>query len=157
VEDFTAGTISQQPTRRQSSLGEEWDKRIHDLVADWGAPKSPELVEEMIMTALKMARDGMGTADLKLMNRSLKEMRYAAKVFAGYRDFRKVCVFGSARTLPTEAEFQACRGVRARDRVASLHGDHRRRRWHHGRGAARSGTGKKLRPKHPPAVRAARE
>jgi uncharacterized protein (TIGR00730 family) len=107
VEDFTAGTISQQPTRRQSSLGEEWDKRIHDLVADWGAPKSPELVEEMIMTALKMARDGMGTADLKLMNRSLKEMRYAAKVFAGYRDFRKVCVFGSARTLPTEAEFQA--------------------------------------------------
>jgi uncharacterized protein (TIGR00730 family) len=65
------------------------------------------MIEEMIMTALKMARDGMGTADLKLMNRSIKEMRYAAKVFAGYREFRKVCVFGSARTLPTEAEFQA--------------------------------------------------
>src|SRR3712207_6669224 len=60
----------------------------------------------MIMTALKMARDRMGTADLKLMNRSLKEMRYAAKVFAGYRQYRKVCVFGSARTLPSEPEFQ---------------------------------------------------
>lgn len=58
------------------------------------------------MTALKMARDGMGTADLKLMSRSLKEMRYAAKVFADYREFRKVCVFGSARTLPTEPEYQ---------------------------------------------------
>ena len=57
------------------------------------------------MTALKMARDGMGTADLKLMNRSLKEMRYAAKVFAGFRERRKVCVFGSARTLPTAPEF----------------------------------------------------
>ncbi|MDQ6765423.1 MAG: LOG family protein, partial [Verrucomicrobiota bacterium] len=78
----------------------------HQLVSDWGAEKSPELVEEMIMTALKMARDRMGTADLKLMNRSLKEMRYAAKVFAGYREFRKVCVFGSARTLPTAPEFQ---------------------------------------------------
>ncbi|MGI8820213.1 MAG: LOG family protein [Chthoniobacterales bacterium] len=105
MEDFTAGTTHQQPARRQTSLGEEFDRRIHDLVQAWGADKSPELVEEMIMTALKMARDGMGTADLKLMNRSLKEMRYAAKVFAKYRDFRKVCVFGSARTLPTEPEF----------------------------------------------------
>ncbi len=106
MEDFTAGTTHSQPTRRQSSLGAEWDERIRQLVADWGAEKSPELVEEMIMTALKMSRDKMGTADLKLMNRSLKEMRYAAKVFANYRDFRKVCVFGSARTLPSAPEFQ---------------------------------------------------
>src|SRR5207237_6881339 len=52
---------------------------------------------EMIVTALKMARDEMGVADLKLINRSLKEMRYAAKVFALYSQFRKVVVFGSAR------------------------------------------------------------
>ncbi len=106
MEDFTAGITQEQPTRRQTSFGAEWDARIHQLVADWGAEKSPELLEEMIMTVLKMARDKMGTADLKLMNRSLKEMRYAAKVFAGYREFRKVCVFGSARTLPTEPAFE---------------------------------------------------
>ena len=106
MEDFTAGLTHAQPTRRQSSLGAEWDERIHQLVTNWGAAKSPELIEEMIMTVLKMARDKMGTADLKLMNRSLKEMRYAAKVFSGYREFRKVCVFGSARTLPTAPEFQ---------------------------------------------------
>ncbi len=74
-------------------------------MADWGAEKSPELIEEMIITALKMARDKMGTGDLKLMNRSLKEMRYAAKIFSGYRQFRKVCVFGSARTPPSEAQY----------------------------------------------------
>src|SRR5204862_6875150 len=51
----------------------------------------------MIVTALKMARDEMGVADLKLINRSLKEMRYAAKVFARYSQFRKVVVFGSDR------------------------------------------------------------
>lgn len=117
MEDFTAGITQDQPTRRQTSLGEDWDQRVHNLVADWGAPKSPELVEEMIMTALKMARDGMGTADLKLMNRSLKEMRYAAKVFSGYREFRKVCVFGSARTLPTAGEFQVAEEF-AREMVA---------------------------------------
>ena len=76
------------------------------MVADWGAEKSPELIEEMIMTALKMARDKMGTGDLKLMNRSLKELRYAAKIFAPYRDVRKVVVFGSARTAPSEPEAQ---------------------------------------------------
>lgn len=70
------------------------------------------------MTALKMARDGMGTADLKLMNRSLKEMRYAAKVFAGYRQVRKVCVFGSARTPETSADFLAAEEF-AREMVAN--------------------------------------
>lgn len=106
MEDFTAGAISDQPTRRQSSIEPPFDERVRQLVADWGAPKSPELIEEIIGTALKMARDKMGTADLKLMNRSLKEMRYAAKVFSGYRQFRKVCVFGSARTPPSEAQYE---------------------------------------------------
>src|SRR5437879_13810688 len=54
----------------------------------------------MIVTALKMARDEMGVADLQLINRSLKEMRYAAKVFGRYAQFRKVAGFGSARTTP---------------------------------------------------------
>jgi uncharacterized protein (TIGR00730 family) len=106
VEDFTAGLAPDQPARRPPTLGAEWDARIHQLVADWGAEKSPELIEELIATALKMGRDRMGTADLKLMSRSLKEMRYAAKVFSGYREFRKVCVFGSARTLPSAPEFK---------------------------------------------------
>ena len=107
MEDFTAGTTQNQPTRRQTTLGDaEFDARVRQLVADWGAEKTPELIEEMIVTALKMARDKMGVADLKLMNRSLKEMRYAAKVFAPYAHFRKVVVFGSARIPPGQAEFQ---------------------------------------------------
>src|SRR5438477_8605358 len=71
----------------------------------------------MIITALKMARDKMGTGDLKLISRSLKEMRYAAKVFATYRQFRKICVFGSARTPPTEAQYKVAEEF-AREMVA---------------------------------------
>ena len=74
------------------------------MVEDWGGGKSPELVEELITTALKMGSDGMGIGDLKLMNRSLKELRYAAKIFAPFRGRRKVVVFGSARTAPTEPD-----------------------------------------------------
>jgi uncharacterized protein (TIGR00730 family) len=103
VEDFT-GTIQDQPTRRLWSLEAPFDDRVRQLVRDWGVVKTPELIEEMIVTALKMARDEMSVADLKLMNRSLKEMRYAARVFAHYSRFRKVVVFGSARIPPDAPE-----------------------------------------------------
>ena len=106
MEDFTAGATHDQPSRRQSSIDPVFDARVRHLVADFGAEKSPELIEEIIITALKMARDKMGTGDLKLINRSLKEMRYAVKVFSEYRQFRKVCVFGSARTPPSEAQYK---------------------------------------------------
>ncbi|MEP6974820.1 MAG: TIGR00730 family Rossman fold protein [Spartobacteria bacterium] len=106
MEDFTGSANQDQPARRPSNIGAEFEARIHQLVADWGAEKSPELIEELIITALKMSRDGMGTGDLKLMNRSLKELRYAAKKFAPYRDVRKVVVFGSARTAATDPDAQ---------------------------------------------------
>ena len=106
VEDFTGGAIHDQPARRQWTVDPPFDERVRQLVRDWGAEKSPELIEEMIVTALKMARDQMGVADLKLINRSVKEMRYAAKVFAPYQHIRKVVVFGSARILPGAPEFE---------------------------------------------------
>jgi hypothetical protein len=58
----------------------------------------------MILTALRMARDKMSVADLKLISRSMKEMRYAAKIFAGYQAFRKVGIFGSARIAQDSLE-----------------------------------------------------
>ena len=106
MEDSNGNVTPDQPVRRTSNIGPEFEARVRQLVADWGAEKSPELIEEMIITALKMARDKMGTGDLKLMNRSLKELRYAAKVFAPYREVRKVVVFGSARTAATAPDAQ---------------------------------------------------
>ena len=117
VEDSTGGAIHDQPARRQWTVDPPFDERVRQLVRDWGAERSPELIEEMIVTALKMARDQMGVADLKLINRSLKEMRYAAKVFAPYHHLRKVVVFGSGRTLPSAPEFELAEDF-AREMVA---------------------------------------
>jgi uncharacterized protein (TIGR00730 family) len=116
VEDFTAGAIQAQPIRRQWSVEPPFDARIQELVRDWGA-ETPELIEEMIVTALKMARDEMNVADLKLINRSVKEMRYAAKIFAPYAHLRKVAIFGSARTPPDAPEFKVAEDF-AREMVA---------------------------------------
>ena len=105
MEDFTEAAIQDQP-RRLWSVAPPFDARVRQLVRDWGAEESPELIEEMIVTALKIARDRMNVADLKLINRSVREMRYAAKVFAPFQHLRKVAVFGSARSSADSPEFK---------------------------------------------------
>src|SRR5438128_8019899 len=116
-EDFTGGAIHDQPTRRQWSIDPPFDARVRQLVRDWDAKESPELIEEMIVTALKIARDRMSVADLKLINRSIKEMRNAAKVFAPFQHLRKVAVFGSARTPTDSPEYEVAKDF-AREIVA---------------------------------------
>jgi uncharacterized protein (TIGR00730 family) len=107
VPDFT-GTETQAVTTPPRSTGNpEFDRRIKELVQEWGCDRSCELIEEMMITALKMAREQVSMADLKLITRSLKELYYSARVFEPYTDIRKVVVFGSARIKPDEAAFIA--------------------------------------------------
>ncbi len=104
-------TITADSTPRQKkpvTTGDaEMDARIRQLVEDYGGEKPHEIVAEMVMTALKMAKDQTTVADLKMLNRALKELRFASRVFAPYRQHRKVAVFGSARTAPEEGEYKA--------------------------------------------------
>jgi uncharacterized protein (TIGR00730 family) len=59
------------------------------------------LVQQIKETADKLIRDQANRGDVKLLSTALKELRYCLKVFAPYRQRRKVTVFGSAR-LPLE-------------------------------------------------------
>jgi uncharacterized protein (TIGR00730 family) len=65
-----------------------------------------DLTAEMIQAALKLANDNPGRAEMKLMARSFKELRYAFKIFKPYRQRRKVSIFGSARTPPAHPNYQ---------------------------------------------------
>jgi uncharacterized protein (TIGR00730 family) len=56
-----------------------------------------------------MYEDGADLGDLKVANSTLKELRYAFKIFSLYRAHPKVTVFGSARTLPTSPISQQAR------------------------------------------------
>ena len=114
VQDFTAGGIHALHTSFSSSGDPEFDSRIQKLVADWGVQDSQDLIAEMIVTALRMGSDAVPVADLKLINRSLKELRLASKAFAPYQSSRKIAIFGSARTSSNSEEF------RAAERFASL-------------------------------------
>ncbi len=66
-----------------------------------------DMVGEIIETALKLLRDQTNRADIKLINKSLKELRYAMKVFAPYREVMKVSIFGSARTPEAHDDYKA--------------------------------------------------
>ncbi len=119
MQDFTAGGISATPNKTQTAGSPEIDEHVRQLVRESGCSKSCELIEEMIITALKMGTDQTTTADLKLFNRSLKELRHAARVFAPYRHIKKVAVFGSARTKATEPE-----SIGAEEFARRMHEEH---------------------------------
>jgi len=65
-----------------------------------------DLVGEIVANSLKLLRDQTNRGDVKLIDKSFKELRYALKIFAPYRDVRKVSIFGSARTSETAPEYQ---------------------------------------------------
>ncbi len=106
MQDHNGGATN-RPIRSNSIGDSRLDQKIRELVDEIHMEKPRELIEEMIVTALKMARDQTSVADLKMLNRALKELRYAGQVFAPYRQRRKVAVFGSARTPEDAEEFKA--------------------------------------------------
>ena len=82
MQDFTAGGIHALPTRPRKTTGNpELDAKIKEIIAAAHCDNSPELIEQLIMTALKMSRDKISVADLKMFNRSLNEFRYAARTY----------------------------------------------------------------------------
>ena len=87
----------------------EADEAVAELIALVGGIRRPGLVREMILAVLKAGQEDDGGADLKLINSTLKEMRFTAKAFGPYRGRRKVTVFGSARTRPDHPVYRMAR------------------------------------------------
>ena len=89
--------------RRYQLQSEPANRVILELLEAAGVPPERRLYfQQMLTTVLKLHEDGAATANLKVTNAALKELRYGYKVFAAYRDVRKVTVFGSARTARDE-------------------------------------------------------
>ncbi len=77
----------------------EIDQQISELIAQLGPEvRNSDLLFELMVSTVRLARDHVSRGDLKLANAALKEMRYAFAVFEPYRSARKAAIFGSART-----------------------------------------------------------
>ena len=71
------------------------DAQIAAWLHEQSGAGNEALIAEMMRTLIKLARDGTSRGDLKILNRALKELRQAFKVFAPYATVRKVSIFGS--------------------------------------------------------------
>lgn len=98
------------PTQQADTQADTQAQLINRLIADAGGDPDDfdgQLVRETIAAALKLVRDDADTGELKLINRALRELRYALKVFRPYRHARKVTMFGSARTPEQHPDYRA--------------------------------------------------
>jgi uncharacterized protein (TIGR00730 family) len=77
-----------------------------DSDATVAAKHITDLIEQIKESADHMAGDHPSRGDLKIISRTLRELRYAFKVFSPYRRLRKVTIFGSARTPPDHPAYQ---------------------------------------------------
>ncbi|MGA2175183.1 MAG: LOG family protein [Verrucomicrobiota bacterium] len=80
-------------------------RRIQELIADKGGGHNADLVEDIMINALKLLTDVKDRGDTRIIRGAVRELRHAFRLFAPYDDKPKVTIFGSARTLPTRQEY----------------------------------------------------
>ncbi len=68
---------------------------------------SGDLLQVMRHTIDRLEKDQTARGDLKILSRTLRELRYAFTVFRPYRRRRKVTIFGSARTEPGHPAYES--------------------------------------------------
>src|SRR5215213_8409259 len=102
---------SQESTTPATVISRDDLSKVHgianDLLLALADVPDGDLVGEIVANSLKLLRDNTNRGDIKLINKSFKELRYALKIFAPYRDVRKVSIFGSARTPETSPDYLA--------------------------------------------------
>ncbi|MCZ6787670.1 MAG: LOG family protein [Planctomycetota bacterium] len=97
--------MGKRTARRYRVHEQALDSLIEQLVAKakeiYGDKMEREFVHEILVTAIRLVRDGMPRGDAKFLNSALKELRHSFRVFKPFSHVRKVACFGSART-PTD-------------------------------------------------------
>ncbi len=95
------------PIRSRPALSR--DEILHQISALLDRPEDDlhaALMRELLTGLLKLHDAHLDLLDVKIVNRAVKELRHAFGVFHGYRERRKVSIFGSARTLSDDPNYQ---------------------------------------------------
>jgi len=82
------------------------DNLILELVKKISKNPTEQLLREILTTSVKLGKESLDRGDLKLVNNTLKELRYSFKVFSPYRKIKKVIIFGSARSKNNSSEYR---------------------------------------------------
>lgn len=84
----------------------ELETLLTDVVPLAQASGDSDLITDLMTTIHRLLTEKADRGDIKLINRALRELRYAFKTFTPYRNVRKVTVFGSARTHESDPSYK---------------------------------------------------
>lgn len=102
--------MSQKDSSSRSTAPSDtaFETRGHGADPDHARParRIRGLIDRLKDSIAQLEHDRPARGDLKIINRTVQELRHAFKVFGPYRRHRKVTVFGSARTQPHEPIYQ---------------------------------------------------
>lgn len=76
---------------------DQFRRQLEDLLALSDTDPQAGLLKDLLGSVLRLNESRLDMLDLKIVHRSLREMRYAFRAFQPYRHRRKVSIFGSAR------------------------------------------------------------
>jgi uncharacterized protein (TIGR00730 family) len=91
---------------KNNSTDPRLKRLIEELIQAKGGGANEAEVADIIENALKLLTDVKDSGDVRVIQTTLRELRYAFRLFAPYAEKRKVTIFGSARTQPSKAEYQ---------------------------------------------------
>ncbi len=101
-----------EPAKAQRADDPLIGAKLDELIAAVGGKPGTfhaKLVRDLLTTGLKLIPDGRDIGELKLITTTIKELRYAYRVFGQYAEPHKVSIFGSARTPPGHPDYVAAR------------------------------------------------
>src|SRR2546425_13048815 len=96
----------------QVSTSTQLPADVQQLLSAADGTTATDLITAFMATVLRSR--ALERGDLKVMHRTVRELRYALSVFERYRNVRKVTVFGSARTLPSTPIYEVARAFARR-------------------------------------------
>jgi uncharacterized protein (TIGR00730 family) len=97
----------------QSSLA-GLEREVEKWLAESSGSANEDLIADMLRTVIKLVGDETSRGDLKILNRALKELRQAFRIFAPYSSLRKVSVFGSTRVAEDHPYYALARTLGGR-------------------------------------------
>ncbi|MGC6441633.1 MAG: TIGR00730 family Rossman fold protein [Rubripirellula sp.] len=89
------------------AIGEDEQERPQPANEPLSHDRSEDLFRGLRKTIDRLEEDQPARGDLKILSRTLRELRYAFSVFRPYRRRRKLTIFGSARTAEDHPEYLA--------------------------------------------------
>ncbi|BAM03599.1 LOG family protein [Phycisphaera mikurensis] len=105
----TVNSAREPPQTGPKISAETFSDEIRELIqAAGGEPENRHgrNVRDMIVTSLRMLRDGSDTGEVKLVNRATAELRHALTVFRPYHETPKISIYGSARTPEDHIDYR---------------------------------------------------